>query len=82
LRVDRSFLANTVLAILVTVATCSLWSAGERRIDVYVALYTLSYFVVKAVLAPRRKGVDWLAIALAATFFACVAYRVWEVLSR
>ena len=80
MKIDKSFLANTVLATLVGLITWSLWSIGERRIDVYVALYTLSYLVIKAVLNPRRKGLDWLAVALTIVFFVCVAYRVYEVL--
>ena len=79
---DRSFLANTVLALMIALTSWSLWSLGEHRIDAYLALYALEYTVVKAILRPRRRGIDWLFVALIAVFFLCVGYRIYEVLTH
>jgi len=79
--VDRSYLANTILALLITATTAALWSVGEHRVDAYFSLYVLEYAVIKAVLRPRRSGRDWLFVALITAFFACVAYRIAKVLS-
>ncbi len=77
---ERDHLANTVLALMVFLTFWALYSLGEGRVDAYVSMYTLEYFVVKAVFRPRRVGRDYLAIALFAVFIVIVAFRVLEVL--
>lgn len=77
---ERSFVANTVLALLVTLTASSLWALGEGRFDVYVSLYILEYLVVKAVLRPKRVCRDYPAVALLAAFIYFIARRILEVL--
>jgi hypothetical protein len=77
---NKDTLFNLILAILVTITVTSLWSVGESRGDVYISLYTLEYLVLKAVLRPRRKTVDFIAIALLASFMFFVTRRILEVL--
>jgi len=76
----RDYLANTVLATLISLTCWALWSLGEGRVDAYLALYTLEYLVVKALFRPRRIGPDVLLLTLLAAFFIIVAYRILEVL--
>lgn len=78
--VDRSRLANTLLALMVALTVSTLWALGEERLDAYIAMYTLEYTVVKAVLRPARRGRDWLHAALLAAFTIAVGFRVAEVL--
>jgi len=78
--VERSYLANTILAAMVSLTFWALYSLGEGRLDAYVSMYALEYFVVKALLRPRRAGRDYLAAALLAAFAVAVAYRILEVL--
>ncbi len=77
---ERDHLANTVLALMVFLTFWALYSLGEGRVDAYVSMYTLEYFVVKAVFRPRRVGRDYLAVVLFAVFVVIVAFRVLEVL--
>lgn len=80
--VNRSFISNTLLAALITLTVWALWSLGESRIDAYISLYVLEYAVVKAVLRPRRAGLDWLLLVLIVAFSIIVGFRVYEVLTR
>ena len=77
---DRSYISNTVLSMLITITTWALWSLGEGRVDAYIALYVLEYTMVKAIFRPRRRGVDWLMIILLAVFAVIVGLRIIEVL--
>jgi len=77
---NKDTLFNLILAVLVAITVTSLWGVGESRGDVYISLYTLEYLVLKAVLRPRRRTVDFIAIALLASFMFFVARRVLEVL--
>ncbi|QOJ79287.1 hypothetical protein IG193_02150 [Infirmifilum lucidum] len=77
---ERDYLANTVLALAVFLAFWALYSLGEGRVDAYISVYTLEYFVVKALFRPRRVTRDYLAAVLFAVFVAIVVYRVLEVL--
>ena len=79
---SRSYLANVVLALLITLTTWALWSVGEHRVDVYIAMFVLTYVVTKAILRPRRRGLDVLLLILIATFFVIVSIRVYQVLTK
>jgi len=78
--VEREYLANTILATLVTLSVWGLWSVGEKRLDAYIALITLDYTVVKALLSPRRTPLDLLFPILLTAFIAAVAYRIATIL--
>lgn len=77
---EREYLANTILAILVTLSIWSLWSVGEERYDTYVALITLDYIVVKALLSPRRVPFDLPFPILLAAFIVATVYRIATIL--
>jgi len=76
----KDYIANSVLALLIAITAWALWSVGDMRIDAYIALYTLEYVVVVALLRPHRIGTDWLLIILLAVFSIAVALRILEVL--
>ena len=77
----RNYLSNTVLSSLMLFTVPILWSLGEARLDVYVSMFTLEYFVVKALFNPRRITRDYLALALFTVFTFIVSYRVIQVLA-
>ena len=79
---DRNYLFNLILASLIALTVPPLAALGENRLDVYVSLFTLEYFVCLAVLRPRRRTFDFLALALFLAFAYAVAMRVLEVLIR
>jgi len=79
--VHRNYLSNTVLSSLMLFTVPILWSLGEARLDVYVSMFTLEYFVVKALFNPRRITRDYLALALFTVFTFIVSYRVIQVLA-
>jgi hypothetical protein len=77
---DKNILFNIVLGSMI-VSTVAVFSGlGERRLDLYVSMYTLEYFVAKAILRPRRRFFDVLGLVLFITFSAIVSLKVWEIL--
>jgi hypothetical protein len=77
---DKNILFNIVLGSMI-VSTVAVFSGlGERRLDLYVSMYTLEYFVAKAILRPRRRFFDVLGLVLFITFSAIVSSKVWEIL--
>lgn len=77
----RNYLSNTILSSLMLFTVPILWSLGEARLDVYVSMFTLEYFVVKALFNPRCITRDYLALALFTVFAFIVSYRVLQVLA-
>lgn len=71
-----------VYSILQTVMTVSLVLSGETRVDVYVSLSILVYFVSTSVLPGIREKTDLrlLDIFLIAVFILIVTIRVAEIL--
>ena len=65
-------LSNTVLLLL-----------GESRVDVYVMIYILIYFVSLTLLNYdfRDRVLFKVNIALSALFLVIVAYRIWSILA-
>ncbi len=76
-----SFHSNTLLALAVTVSAWVLWSVGGSRVDAYIALYTVWYLIVKALLRPRRLYWDPLLAVLLVVFAVSAAYRIYRVLA-
>jgi len=72
------YVAFLAVAMPLTVAVLS--ALGEQRIDVYLSLFTLEYFVANALFSPRRRTRDYLGIILLVIFTYFVAMRVMEVL--
>ncbi len=77
---DKSYLSNLVLASFVAITVWALSALGESRIDVYVSMFALEYFVCLAVFRPRRRFFDLPAAALFGAFVVIVSLRVIEVL--
>jgi len=77
---DKNFMFALVLGILMALTTPTLAALGEIRLDVYVSLFTLEYFAAKAILRPRLRVRDPVAITLLFLFLLIVALRVMEVL--
>jgi len=77
---DKNILFNIVLGFMIVPTAVILSSLGETRLDVYVSMYTLEYFVAKAVLRPRRRFFDILGLTLFLIFSLIVCFRIWEIL--
>jgi len=70
-------LASLLFLIVVGLATLK-----ETRLDVYVSLFTVSYFVTLAVFRPRRRVSDVVGATLFIAFSLIVAFKVAEILLR
>jgi hypothetical protein len=77
---DKNILFNIVLGFMIVSTASILSGLGEMRLDVYLSMYTLEYFVAKAVLRPRRRFFDVLGLVLFLVFSIIVCFRVWEIL--
>ncbi|MEM2165033.1 MAG: hypothetical protein QXH09_05015 [Candidatus Bathyarchaeia archaeon] len=78
---DRSLAFNIVLAILTTITVPILSALHEYRLDVYISMYTLEYYLCLALFRPRRiLRLDPIAAILLAVFSIIVVLRVMEVL--
>lgn len=77
---DKNIFFNMVLAFMMFVTVPSLAALGEHRLDVYVCMFTLEYFIALAVLRPRRRFKDVLALTLLIAFTVIVSIKVFEVL--
>jgi hypothetical protein len=72
------------LAIVYTLTTAALSALGESRLDLYVSLYILEFFVIMLLhspLNPRTQRVlNVFGYGLFAVFAAIVALKVLEIL--
>jgi hypothetical protein len=76
-------LFTTLYTVLVILSTTSLCLLGEKRVDLYVSLNILAYYVSYALVRPGVGGVVVRALnaLLLAVFLIIVAFRVYEVLT-
>ena len=65
---------------MISITVPILAALGESRLDAYISLFVLEYFVALALLRPRRRTWDFLAVILVAVFFVIVGFRVAETL--
>jgi len=77
---NKNLMSNLVLGALIFLTVAILGDLGEMRLDAYLSMFTLEYFIVLAVLRPRRRTKDFLAFVLLAIFFIIVGVRVAEIL--
>lgn len=77
---NKNMLFNLILAVMIIITVTALGAIGESRLDVYISLFTLEYFIGLAVLRPRRRTLDFLAIALLIIFIIIVGIRIIEVI--
>ncbi len=82
LTLDKNFLFNIVLGFMFFITVPVFAALGEARLDLYVSMFTLEYFVAYAILRPRRKIRDPIAPTLFIVFMFIVAGRVMEVLMK
>lgn len=82
MRVSDRYVISLTLAYMLT--TVSLSAYGENRLDLYVSLYILEYFVFTLLHAPfnprSRKVLDMVGYVFFALFITIVASRVMEIL--
>ena len=77
---NKNLLFNIVLGGMITLTVPILGALGETRLDAYVSMFTLEYFIATAILRPRRRIKDVLALILLIIFFFIVGVRVAEIL--
>ncbi|MEM4482220.1 MAG: hypothetical protein QXK88_04985 [Desulfurococcaceae archaeon] len=79
----RQELLPFIYVLLVTSMNISLYTLGEKRVDAYLALNVLLYFISYAVVRPFYAApllVKALNASLLLVFALIVAFRVYEVL--
>ena len=54
----------------------------EQRLEVYVSLFAVGYFVVTSLFRPRRRWIDVVGIGLFLVFCYIVTLKVWEILFK
>jgi len=77
---NKNLLFNMVLGGMIILTVPILGALGETRLDAYVSIFTLEYFIATAILRPRRRIKDILALILLTIFFFIVGVRVAEIL--
>ena len=77
---NKNLLFNIVLGGMITLTVPILGALGETRLDAYVSMFTLEYFIATAILRPRRRIKDILALILLIVFSFIVGFRVAEIL--
>jgi len=77
---EKLFLITYALLMMITVPTLA--ALNENRLDVYISLFILEYFVANSIFRPKyRIKYDPIAIILLTVFFYIVANRVLQILS-
>jgi hypothetical protein len=69
------------LSSLLLLSTAAFAMLQTDTLDVYVSVFTISYFATSAVFSPRRRTFDLLGLSLFAIFAYIVALRVLAILS-
>ncbi|MEM3680025.1 MAG: hypothetical protein QW341_06030 [Candidatus Bathyarchaeia archaeon] len=77
---DRHTIYLATITIFFTVSVSTLAALGESRLDVYFSVYTLEYFTLAALFRPRRRGRDFLGVALFIGFSYVVALKIIKIL--
>ena len=77
---NKNLLFNLVLGGMIALTVPILGALGETRLDAYVSMFTLEYFIATAILRPRRRIKDILALILLIIFSLIVGFRFAEIL--
>ncbi|RLE84123.1 MAG: hypothetical protein DRJ41_03690 [Thermoprotei archaeon] len=77
---DKNLLFNILLALLMFITVPSLAALNEKRLDVYLGLFSLEYSILLALLRPRRRCKDFIAPILLLLFMLIVILRIIEML--
>jgi hypothetical protein len=70
------------LAFLLAASTVALSALKEMRLDAYISIFAIDYFIASAVFRPRRRTMDFIGIALFIAFAYIVALKVMEILVK
>jgi hypothetical protein len=70
------------LAFLLAFSTVALSVLRETKLDAYISVFTIDYFIASAVFRPRRRTIDFVGIALFIAFTYIVALKVMEILIK
>lgn len=84
---EKHFLVLLILSIMVTLTIAAFAALGEKRLDVYISVFTIEYLVLAEIFRPRRKflsfsGLDFLSLGLFIIFSFIVARKVIEILAK
>lgn len=80
MRKEKLFLITYALLMMITVP--ALAALNENRLDVYISLFILEYFIANSIFRPKyRIKYDLIAIILFTVFLYIVANRVLQILS-
>lgn len=74
----KTYLLTLAVSLLSTVSLLA--ALDELRLDVYLSLYAVCYFVSSAVFRPRRRFGDIVGGILFLVFFGIVGFRIVEIL--
>lgn len=69
------------LASLLMLSTAAFAMLQTETLDIYVSVFTISYFAVSSVFSPRRRTFDFLGLSLFVIFAYIVALRVLAILA-
>lgn len=82
MRISERYVILLTLAYMLTTATLSAYS--EKRLDLYVSLYIVEYFILTLLHSPlnpkAKKIIDITGYALFTVFIIIVAMKVIEIL--
>jgi hypothetical protein len=70
----------TTLFVLLAVTSVILSALAENRLEVYLSLYTVSYFAATALFQPRKRSFDIVGTGLFLIFCYIVALKIWEII--
>ena len=70
----------TTMALLLLSTVVSLAALLEQRIEVYVSLFTVSYFASTALYQPRKRGFDYVGGVLFMVFCVIVGIKIFEII--
>lgn len=77
---DKQKQYTSFLCFLLLLTVVSLTALGEQQIEVYLSLFTVSYFASTALFRPRRKTFDIVGAALFIDFCIIVAQKVLVII--
>jgi len=75
----------TRLAISMFIALVTLTLVGEKRVDVYIAVFILIYFIFLALYSPLPKeverGINIISKILITIFIIIISFRILEIIA-
>lgn len=75
---QKKYLITVYSLMMLTVVSLS--ALGEQRFDVYISLFTVCYFASTALFQPRKRGPDFVGVALFLVFSYIVASKILEII--